>query len=305
MLSKDHLKEISKSIIEYGRPLEKSLFKKYFYDGSEQEIINELKKFQNVDGGFGHGLESDFRLPYSSPMATLVGIRHLSKLDKSEEAKEMIKEAIRYLESCFDKNRNGWFAVPKEVNNFSHAPWWHYNEEYEMSIIDENWGNPSAEILAYLYKYREYLKKLDVDSLIEYAIDYMENKEEFYSENEIFCYIKLYGVLPNKLQKRLKNKIQAAIEQLIEYEDEKWIEYVPTPVDFVSSPDMCKFEIKESKIIDNLDFIIKQLESNGRINPPWGESFYMEDLKPAYNEWIGVLTLNALTILDKYSKVEK
>ncbi len=305
MLSKDHFKEISKSIIEYGRPLEKSLFKKYFYDGSEQEIINELKKFQNADGGFGHGLESDFRLPYSSPMATSVGIRYLSKLDESEEAKEMIKEAMSYLESCFDKNRNGWFAVPKEVNNFPHAPWWHYNEEYGMSIIDENWGNPSAEILAYLYKYREYVKKLDVDSLIEYAIDYMENKEEFHSENEIFCYIKLYGVLPNKLQKRLKNRIQAAVEQVIEYEEEKWIEYVPTPVDFVSSPDMCKFGIKESKIIDNLDFIIKQLESHGRINPPWGESFYMEDLKPAYNEWIGVLTLNALTILDKYDKVEK
>lgn len=42
MLSKDHFEEISKSIIEYGRPLEKSLFEKYFYDGSEQEIISVL-----------------------------------------------------------------------------------------------------------------------------------------------------------------------------------------------------------------------------------------------------------------------
>ena len=305
MLSKDHFKEISKSIIEYGRPLEKSIFKKYFYDGSEQEIINELKKFQNADGGFGHGLESDFRLPYSSPMATSVGIRHLSKLDKSEETKEMIKESISYLESCFDKNRNGWFAVPKEVNNFLHAPWWHYNEEEGMTVIDKNWGNPSAEIIAYLYKYKEYVKKLDVDSLVEFAINHIENILEFNSEHEIFCYIKLYEVLPEGLQKRLESRIQVAINQLIEYEEEKWIEYVPTPVDFVSSPDMCKFGIKESKLIDNLDFIIKQLESNGRINPPWGESFYMEDLKPAYNEWIGVLTLNALTILDKYERIEK
>ena len=305
ILTKDRFKEIGKSIIEYGRPLEKSIFEKYFYNGSEQEIINELKNFQNEDGGFGHGLESDFRLPYSSPMATSIGLRHLCKLDKLEEAQEMIKEAINYLESCFDEKRNGWFIVSKEVNNFPHAPWWHYNEEEGVTILDKNWGNPSAEILAYLYKYRGYLKKLDVDSLLEFAIDYIENKEEFSSENEIYCYIKLYEVLPERLQKRLENRIQIAINQVIEYEEEEWMEYVPRPVDFINCPNMCKFGINESKIIDNLDFILKQFESDVKITPPWGESFYMGDLEPAYNEWIGELTLKALTILDKYDRLEK
>lgn len=304
-LSKNRFKEIRNSIIEYGRPLEKSLFEKYFYNGSEQDIINELKKFQNEDGGFGHGLESDFKLPYSSPMATSVGIRHLSGLDKLEEAKEMIKEAISYLESCFDKKRNGWFALSKEVNNFPHAPWWHYNEDEGMTIIDKSWGNPSAEIIAYLYKYRGYVKNLDVDSLVEFAINCFENKLDFNSEHEIYCYIKLYEILPNDLQKRLGNRIQVAINQVIEYEEEEWVEYVPTPLDFVSSPDLCKFGVKESKLADNLDFVIKQLEIDTKINPPWGQSFYMEDLKPAYNEWIGVLTLNALIILDNYGRLEK
>ncbi len=305
MLSTDIFEEARKAIMTYGRPLEKSLFEAYFYEGPKANIVEELKKFQNEDGGFGHGLESDFRLPYSSPMATSVGIRHLSKLDELEEARAMIKKAIGYLESCFDENRNGWFAVPKEVNDFPHAPWWHYDEEHGMTIIDSNWGNPSAEILAYLYQYKEYVRNLDVDELIEFAIDAIENKEEFDSENEIYCYIKLYEVLPDNLQRRLKHRIEAAIEQLIEYEKEKWVEYVPTPLDFVENPNADKFGIEGFKIKENLDFMIGQLEQNQKIIPPWGQEFYMEDLKPAYNEWIGELTLKALIRLDQYGAIEK
>lgn len=71
MLSRDCFNKASVAIMKYGRPLEKSLFQRRFRDGSPENIINELKKFCNEDGGFGHGLESDLRLPYSSPMAYL------------------------------------------------------------------------------------------------------------------------------------------------------------------------------------------------------------------------------------------
>jgi len=289
--------------MKYGRPLEKSILEICFNEGSEQDVLNELKKFQNKDGGFGHGIESDFRLPLSSPMATSVGIRLLSEINELKEAKEMIKAAIGYLETSFDEKRNGWFAVPKEVNNFPHAFWWHFNEEDSMTIIDRNWGNPSAEILAYLYKYREYIEKLDVDNLVEYAIAYIENKEEFNSDNEIFCYIKLYDVLPEELQKRLEKRIILAIEQVIVYDEQEWHEYVPTPIGFVKNADSNRFSVLESKLNNNLDFIIRELESNGKINPPWGESYYKEDLKEAYNEWIGVLTLKALITLERFERI--
>jgi len=305
MLRHDCFHEVIQSIIRYARPLEKSILKRYFNGGSEQDILNELKKFQNDDGGFGHGIESDFRLPLSSPMATSVGIRILSHVDEIKESKEMIKAAVGYLETSFDEKRNGWYAVTKEVNNFPHAFWWHFNEESGMTIIDRNWGNPSAEILAYLYKYRQYVEKLDVDSLVEYAIDYIERKQEFNSENELFCYIKLYGVLPKELQKRLENRITFAIEQVIVYDEERWHEYVPRPIEFVENINSSRFGILESKLNDNLDFIIRELESNGRINPPWGQSYYEGDLKEAYNEWIGVLTIKALMTLDGFERILK
>lgn len=303
MLNRDYFNKASESIMKYGRPLEKTLFERYFRGGSAENILIELKKFHNKDGGFGHGIESDFRLPYSSPMATSVGIRLSSQIDEIIEAKEMIKAAIRYLEIAFDRERNGWFAVSEEINKFPHAPWWHYDKEKGMTIIDRNWGNPTAEILAYIYKYREYVKKLDVNRLVEYAVHYIENKEKFDSENELFCYIKLYEVLPKELQKRLEKRIAFAIEQVIIYDEKKWHEYIPRPVDFVKGLDSNRFGILESKIYDNLEFIIRQLELDGKINPPWGKSFYNEDLKDAYDEWIGVLTFKDLTILDIFKKI--
>lgn len=305
MLDKERFNKVSESIMKYGRGLEKSLFKKYFNNASDQLVINELKKFQNEDGGFGHGIESDFRLPYSSPMATSVGVRILSKVNSSDESREMIKAAIEYLERSFCKKRNGWFAVSKEVNNFPHAPWWHYSEDLKMTVIDKNWGNPSAEIIAYLYKYRENVRKLNVDNLIEYAINYIENKKEFNSENELFCYIKLYKVLPEKLQKRLEKVISLAIDEVIIYDEKRWHEYVPTPIDFVKSSNSFRFGVLESKINDNLDFVIKKLESNDFIKPPWGKSFYKDDLKEAYNEWIGVLGLKSLITLNKFNRIKK
>ena len=302
LLTKDYFNKACESIIKYGRPLEKALLQRYFFGGSIDDILDELKKFQNKDGGFGNGIESDFRLPYSSPMATSVGIRILSEIDEHNESKEMIKAAIEYLEKSFNRERNGWFTVPEEVNSFPHAPWWHYDYEKGMTVIDRNWGNPSAEILAYIYKYREYVKGLDVDKLVQYALEYIENKQEFESENEIYCYLELYDILPEELKKRLEKRLTFAIAQVIEYDENKWQEYVPTPVDFVKELDSSRFGISGAKIDSNLDFIIEQLETHGKINPPWGMSFYNEDLKEAYDEWIGVLTLKALVTLGSIQK---
>ncbi|WP_063728739.1 hypothetical protein [Kosmotoga sp. DU53] len=206
-LREDLFCRVKENIKKFSRVLEKAIFEKHFEEGNDQRILDELTVYQNYDGGFGKGIESDFRLPYSSPMATSVGVRHLKTIDNLKEARKHIKAAIEYFESSFNAERNGWFAVPREVNLFPHAPWWHFNEKDGMTIIDKNWGNPSAEITAYLYRYREYTKELDVDSLVEYAINHIEEKKEFNSENKVYCYIKLNEELPAKFQKRLEKRI--------------------------------------------------------------------------------------------------
>jgi len=119
------LKEkIHTRFFKVARPLEKAQYQFQFENGSPLDVINELKAFQNFDGGFGHGIEPDFHLPSSTPMATTVALQILETLPESAEKESMIRKAFTYFLTNYSYDRQGWFAVTEEVNKFPHAPWW-------------------------------------------------------------------------------------------------------------------------------------------------------------------------------------
>lgn len=302
-LSKTAFKEASEFIKEEGRLLEKAVFTYRFEKPNEYGIIDELKKFQNEDGGFGNALEPDFRLSYSSPMATSVALQHLITVAHKEEARSMIKAAVEYLEDKYDEKRHGWYAVPKSVNDYPHTPWWEYNDKTGRSVIDENWGNPSAELIGYLYKYRIFLKKLNADNLVDYAINYFNNLNKTESFHEVYCFIRLHKALPADKSAVLEQKIKEAVDELVCRDSSKWKDnYVAKPLDFVFDRGN-KYGISDELIDLNLDFLVDTLERDKIILPSWGDSFYTSGLKPAWKEWIGVGTLKALIVLDKFNRI--
>ncbi len=302
-LDRKYVDLLDEFLIDKGRLIDNKLFSNHFKNGDPVDVIKALKVYQNKDGGFGQGLEPDFRMPDSSPVDTSIGLRILKEFDDHKTAKPMISSAVKYLESTFDKNRNGWFAVPKEVNDYPHTPWWHYDKEKEMTVIDKNWGNPSAELIGYLYKYRKFVDKLDVDKLVETAVEYINNKEEFNSENELFCYVELYKLLPEKYKEQIKDSISRGISQVIEYDSSKWTEYVPLPLDFISKPDDYWFGIKIEKVEENLDFYVDLIEENTVVDPPWGKDYYKDGLERSYNNWKSILTLDILEKLDNFDRI--
>lgn len=306
-LTNKSFKIIAENLKEKARPIDKERYNYHFNNAQPEKLIEEIKKYQNEDGGFGQALESDFRLPLSTPMATSIALRYLKNLDNTKSAQALIKKAISYLENSFNQNRNGWYAVRKEVNNYPHTPWWHYDEEEEMTVIDKNWGNPSAELLAYLLRYSDYINQINLDALVEKALKNIKHKKEYESENEIYCYLKLYEEVDSKTKSLLKGSIAEGIKQLIVYDQNKWQEYVPLPLDFVPAPEKERFGVSEAKIEANLDFYVELIEkSRGTlVKPPWGESFYQTDLKEAYQEWQGNWTLKILITLDNFSRIEK
>ncbi len=101
-LSNKSFLEVSRLLIDKARNLEKYLYEYYFLDGNSENIVKELKKYQN-DDGFGKGLESDFRQPNSSPIATSIGIRILSEVEEIRDTKKIIRSALKYLESTFSE----------------------------------------------------------------------------------------------------------------------------------------------------------------------------------------------------------
>ncbi len=141
----------------HARDLELKHFEYLFLNGSREDVINELIKFQNDDGGFGHGIEPDNTNPNSSAIGSWQAISYIIEL-KLDEKHPMVKNLLDYLENSMDDN--GYYqACIKSNNDYPHAIWWHFSDERAY------WGyNPSVALWAFLYRYRpsHKIKKLIV-----------------------------------------------------------------------------------------------------------------------------------------------
>ena len=302
-LSKTLLNQLNSYMNTEARPLERSIFNYYFNDSNSDDILDSLEAFQNSDGGFGQGIEPDFKLIHSSPMATSIGLRHLNVIDNNDRAQKMIARAVEYLETAFDSNRKGWYGVPRNVNEYPHALWWEFRDDICMTVIDYSWGNPTAELIGYLYTYKEYLNNLDIYSLIKYAITNLNERTEFKSEHEIYSYIRLYNVLDKEFSSQIEDVLKVAVTQLVNTDESEWIDYVPTPLKFIEMDSKNFFGIERKFIDQNLDYLIDRLEKNGKILTTWQWDKYLEEWEISKIEWMGILTLGALLSLSKFNRI--
>ncbi len=93
-------------VLQKARPLDLAVYKYFFENESNQAVVDELLKFQNPDGGFGHAIEPDFFNPNSSPIATNDAIITLCRINTLDKNSDIVKGIVRYLEShdSFDKD---------------------------------------------------------------------------------------------------------------------------------------------------------------------------------------------------------
>ncbi|TFF88370.1 MAG: hypothetical protein EU549_03165 [Promethearchaeota archaeon] len=285
-----------------ARPLEQAQFNNFFGKINPDKIFSVLKPFQNHDGGFGHGIEPDFHLPDSTPMGTSLGLRILDQFPDSKKRNDLIMDALKYLKGQFDSDRKGWYAVNKRVNEFPHAPWWRFDLKKDQTIIDKHWGNPTAELLGYCWTYREFFSNWQIEPKIEYAIHYLEKKDSFPSEHEIYCFLHMYHHISASYQKRIKKKLTTAVQELVIYDKSQWKDYAPQPVHFLVHPEDSSWGLAEQQIYKNLKSLHQQLMKEGHIRPTWEWGQYTNHWALAKKSWSGILTLRALKILKHFNK---
>ncbi len=288
----------SRYILNNARYLEKLVFGHYFISPCPEKIVKAYQMYQNKDGGYGNGLEPDFRLPSSSAMATSVALNRLSPFKESIGALEQIEKSIRYLESTYDESIRGWVSTPKVVNLYPHAPWWQYkNETMPMQ------GNPSAELLGYLIEFEPFVKTLDLESLRKTYIDYILSINDF-EEHELYCIIKLYNRLSDIEQTIIKDKIIEGFNNIANMDIRQWEGYVPYPLKFITLTEYDLFDIPQELLVHNINFIVNKLNDNGVFAPSWTWGAYDAEWEIAKREWTGILTLDALLILKRYGAID-
>ncbi|MBD1379748.1 hypothetical protein [Metabacillus arenae] len=304
-LTIDRFKQAEEFIEEHARELEKTYFRFLFKKGSEHDVLNELENFQNQDGGFGHGIEPDFFLPDSSVMATTVAFQYFSKL-KVTSQEPLVQHGINYLLLQYKDKEKRWPSVPPEVNQYPHAPWWHFNEEGNGNDVEQFWGNPSAEVISYLYEYEKLVAKEFLVERINDALERIANTKHI-EFHEAMCYLRLADVLEEEKAKRIFSKIGEHLHEIIDWDEESWKGYGCQPYHLIDSKVSPYYEENKEKVDKSLDFLIQSQHKDGYWEPNWSREFEGDDQawKKAKTEWRGILTIGQLDLLNRFGRIDK
>ena len=261
ILSKYEVQAIAIETMSRWRPLERARYQYHMISPDPMPVLVALDAYQNEDGGFGRGIEPDFWLPASSPMATSVGLQYLSELIPTDEVVDRIEKALNYLTHTFDSIKMGWNPLPSSVNLYAHAPWWHHSEATGDEL--NQWGNPSIELIGYFLKWQRDSAEATFKEQLDFSEKYLLSLDPAkYEAHEIFCYLRTYPYLSPHRQARLYPVLGQAIDQLLNCNPDDWDKYVPKALDFVPHPRDERFNIKPECLTAQLDYEALRLSNH-------------------------------------------
>jgi len=284
-----------------SRPLEQSLFAYYFQSGSREAVLAELAKFQNTDGGFGHALEPDLRLPDSSVIATTVALQILRSL-QAQSDQPLVQGALRYLLDTYDSEQKVWPIAPSNTRDAPCAPWWSDPRAFDWRF------NPRPEIIGYFYDYADLIPANSRDELIEAVVVYLESLPDLTDQHDsVSCYARLAETttLPETIRARILDKLKRMVALSISRNPADWGGYVFKPLKLVHSPDSPFAALLADVVALNLDYEIERQGDDGAWGPNWSWSGnYPEVWEIARREWQGRLTLDMLLTLRAFDRLE-
>lgn len=218
-----------KYITDNARPLDLAVYKYFFENESNQAVVDELSKFQNTDGGFGHALEPDFFNPNSSPIATNDAIITLARVNALDRDSDIVKNIVKYLAShdSFDEEKKRWLFAIDSNKDYPHAIWWEKKSDGISKF------NPSISLAAFMVCYGN--RTPLYEEIIKEAVTYLKNGEEI-SGDDVNCYLLAYELLTSNCISDIvdlnifKDPLCKAIENCICKDTSKYgVEYVPMP----------------------------------------------------------------------------
>lgn len=285
-------------ILEYARPLENALFRFHFESGSLDQVFEELRRFQNTDGGYGHGLEADLRTPLSSVLCTNFALEYLRSVQAKTEHAE---RAVLFLVKSFDSELRSWRIIPLDSQQFPHAPWW------RMENLDERFDNyrvnPKFEVLSHILAYRDCVPEFAIDDLVEESIQLLPASTTNVDKHDIESCIRLAEserILASQ-RERLTERLLTWIPRIVERNPHKWSEYCLQPLDVVSSGNSPFLSLLEEEVNRAIEYQLNNQNDTGSWEPNWHWlGTFPEEWTKAKAEWAGVLTLKMLVTLTSF-----
>jgi hypothetical protein len=291
-------------ICQHARSLEQARFSYAFEGGSTEAVLDALAPYQNDDGGFGHGLEPDLRLPDSSVLVTTVGLQILREVHTAADH-PLVEGAMRYLLAAYDAENQVWPIIPPTADEAPHAPWWDYSDD-----LAAGWGgfqaNPRAEIVGYLFDYGTWVPDALRDEVLQAQLHHLDACTGKMEMHDLMCYVSLAESesLPPKLRSEVVSKLKPVVDRTVVKDPGKWGSYGLTPLGAVHSPGSAFAEGLVGPIDQNLDYVIEQQAPSGAWEPNWTwGGRYPETWVQAKTDWSGVLTFSTLRTLRDFDRL--
>lgn len=282
----------------HARPLEKALYAYHFEGGFAEAVLQALAPYQNEDGGFGNGLESDLRVKDSSVLATTIAFQKFREVGAPAHH-PMVKRACAYVSNTYDATNQIWQIIPPNADDAPHAPWWEYHGKPEAFL-----GNPRPEIVGYLYDYAEHFSGELRQTLTAAALDHLGTYGDEIEMHELLCYIRLLETpsLPRDIYQRMLPKLTELVRLSIPTDPSAWGSYGLTPLTVISSPNSPFYPAYETLIGENLAMLAGQVSAEGYWSPNWSWEFVSaEAWAQAERELRGVMTLNHLLLFRAFA----
>lgn len=283
-------------IASHARPVDLAVYHYFFEQGNRQQVVDELLKFRNEDGGFGHGLEMDFWNPASSPIATNDALITLHRVGALQRESEVVRRMVRYLQSgdAFDGVKKRWLFALDSNRDYPHAIWW----EKEGDGISG--FNPTMSLAAFLVCNGGRTPLME--EILREGLVYLEAEEDL-GGDALKCFLLACELLEENAVTdvidlpRLRSLISLRLSQAICRDASLYGKaYVPVPSDFFAgtylsflTEELRQLAQAEKAVLGDL-----QLEDGGfDITWTW-QTAYPNEFRQAREGWRPRLTLDKL-----------
>lgn len=298
-LEEYQVKSIEKYILNNARDIEKAKWKYLFNNGKKEEIVSELIKYQNSDGGFGNGLEADSLLPTSTNIASAEAI--LTAYEYRLDCKgEWFENLLMYFERNIQNTPSFWEKVPMEVEDFPHAPWWSYAPDTKFT------PNPCAVVASAFIKYGNDKQRELGSKIASHCIEFLKSDDEC-SEHDCYCLQRLYEILKELNHELIDETSVKSMERRILNcvctDENEWINYVAQPLDLVNSPNSEWYKLLESSIEKNFAYWINTLNEEEFWQPNFSWGVNSDVARSVTEVWKGYITVKRMRIFKAFGYI--
>ncbi len=266
----NQLKKIKEFIFQNGRLIERKLFSFFFENGNKDDVLKALMAYQNLDGGFGNGIEPDLLCPDSTAIGAETAMYILDLLEYVDN--EIIDPLINWI--IDEQNEEGYINhPPKNMYNYPFQEWWGRPDDIRILALSgllKKWGFKDTSFYEKVKRY--------------YSTCTLPKEYQLY-EYPYFVYLKYLGESNEE-----KQTLQQIINQLPSLFEKNREHYLLFGRHWYHALD-----IVDKKIIKTeADIFFNGLQNDG------GLKIVYQDL----SHWRPIWTLDALILLKKSRMIE-